>query len=274
VLGHLRVDEIQPRDVQRLVDELVAKQLSPATIDSAVTPLRAFYRRATTRGEARSNPALRIEKPGVRRKKIPVVEPRTVEAMLAALDWMDRVVWAVAFYAGLRRGELAALKWENVDLANGVVRVEHGWDVVEGEIAPKSSEGRRAVPLSALLRDYLDAHQHHAGRVFRSMRWVQGANARAREAWKPKGLPADLTLHSARHIYASMAIAAGINVKAVSVFMGHANIKVTLDIYGHLLPGSEAEAAGLFDAYLARSIGDPSVAPTVAHPTQSQALRG
>jgi integrase len=60
-----------------------------------------------------------------------------------------------------------------------------------------------------------------------------------------------------------MAIAAGINVKAVQVYMGHANIKITLDIYGHLLPGSEVEAADLMNAYLARAIGGS----TVAHPT-------
>ncbi len=46
-------------------------------------------------------------------------------------------------------------------------------------------------------------------------------------------------------------IAAGVNAKALSTFMGHANISITLDRYGHLMPSSEAEAAGLFDAYLA-----------------------
>jgi integrase len=53
-----------------------------------------------------------------------------------------------------------------------------------------------------------------------------------------------------------------VNVKAVQAFMGHANIAVTLDLYGHLLPGSEAEAATLLEAFLARSAGG-SVPPTV-----------
>ena len=63
-------------------------------------------------------------------------------------------------------------------------------------------------------------------------------------------------------------IAAGVNVKALSTFMGHANIGITLDLYGHLLPGSEAEAAGLLDAYLARAVGGATGAPTGAHPEQ------
>jgi len=50
-------------------------------------------------------------------------------------------------------------------------------------------------------------------------------------------------------------IAAGVNAKALSTFMGHANIAITMDLYGHLMPGSEAEAASLLDAYLARDVG-------------------
>jgi integrase len=65
-------------------------------------------------------------------------------------------------------------------------------------------------------------------------------------------------------------IAAGVNVKALSTFMGHANIGMRLDQYGHLLPGAEDEAAGLLDALLARSAGVPTAAPTAAHPAQSR----
>ena len=65
-------------------------------------------------------------------------------------------------------------------------------------------------------------------------------------------------------------IAAGVNAKALSTFMGHANIAITLDLYGHLMPGSEAQAATLLYAYLAREIGG-TVAPTVAHTTPAAA---
>lgn len=59
-----------------------------------------------------------------------------------------------------------------------------------------------------------------------------------------------ITLHEARHTYASLMIAAGVNAKALSTYMGHANISITLDRYGHLMPGNEAQAAKLLDAYL------------------------
>jgi len=73
---------------------------------------------------------------------------------------------------------------------------------------------------------------------------------RADKAWK--GLQR-ITLHEGRHTFASLMIAAGVNAKALSTYMGHGNIGITLDLYGHLMPGNEGEAAGLLDAYLERA---------------------
>jgi integrase len=69
------------------------------------------------------------------------------------------------------------------------------------------------------------------------------------KAWiKAKLSP--LGLHEARHTFASMMIAAGVNAKALSSYLGHANIAITFDRYGHLMPGSEAEARDRLNTYL------------------------
>jgi integrase len=60
-------------------------------------------------------------------------------------------------------------------------------------------------------------------------------------------------LHECRHTFASLTIAAGVNAKALSSYLGHASITITLDRYGHLMPESGDEAAGLLDAYLERA---------------------
>lgn len=78
---------------------------------------------------------------------------------------------------------------------------------------------------------------------------------RADKAWEKAGLRR-LRLHQARHTYASFMIAAGVNAKALSAFMGHSSIKVTFDLYGHLMPGTEAEAAAMLDRYLAASVNE------------------
>jgi integrase len=73
-----------------------------------------------------------------------------------------------------------------------------------------------------------------------------------------------------RHTYASLMIAAGVNAKALSEFMGHAAIAITFDLYGHMLPGAHDEAAGLLDAFLAPAAGADTAA-TAAHPAESRA---
>jgi integrase len=162
-------------------------------------------------------------------------------------------------YAGLRRGELQALRTEDVDLANGVIRVEFGREYRDGEIPLKSKAGRRKVPISAVLRDFLavrfaDCGYSGTDRLFGVRSGASPFDAasltrRADRAWKAAGMER-ITLHECRHTFASLMIAAGVNAKALQSFMGHANISITLDRYGHLMPGSEAEAAGLLDAYL------------------------
>jgi integrase len=77
----------------------------------------------------------------------------------------------------------------------------------------------------------------------------RGADAMRKAGIEPRAI------HDARHTYASLMIAAGVNAKALSEFMGHAKIGTTFDLYGHLMPGSHDEAAGLLDAFLARQAG-------------------
>lgn len=256
-LGHERLREITLPQLQRFVDRLAADGLAPATITTTVTPIRAIYRRARQLGEVHANPTSGISVPAVDRRQTRFATVEQIEAMCARLDRArDRALWSTALYAGLRRGELAALRAADIDLATGVIRVERGWDEVVGEIAPKSRQGRRKVPIPAVLRDRLDEFLLDAparGRIFVNVResYDQGrAAALEREGGRAP------TLHECRHGYASLMIAAGVNVKALSTFMGHANIRITLDQYGHLLPGAEDEAAGLLDAFLARQLGD------------------
>lgn len=94
-----------------------------------------------------------------------------------------------------------------------------------------------------------------------ALTWRTAAIERAREAGATddelervaREFIPPLTLHEARHTFASTMIAAGVNAKALSSYLGHSSIAITFDRYGHLMPGNEDEAAGLLDAYLARA---------------------
>lgn len=169
-------------------------------------------------------------------------------------------MWATAFYAGMRVGELHALAAEDVRLEEGVIRVHWGWDRVEGR-QPTKSRNRRKVPIGSALRELLVAELLRMGRrdgelIFgatpESPFKTGGLQYRADKAWEKAKLNR-VTPHDCRHIYPSLMIAAGVNAKALSSYMGHSSIGITYDRYGHLMPGSEEEAAGLLDAYLART---------------------
>jgi integrase len=198
---------------------------------------------------------VKLPKPGKHATRI--AGPAEAAALIAAVPARDRALWATALYAGLRRGELQALRWSDVDLAAGVIHVHHGWDEVEGEQETKG-RNRRRVPIVAVLRDHLLEHRvRHGGEpgfVFGREPEIpftpNAVTKRADRAWREAGLER-IVLHDCRHTFVSLLAAAHVDVVAISRFAGHADVGFTLNRYAHLFEGSEAHAAELLGAYLA-----------------------
>ena len=184
----------------------------------------------------------------------------------------QRALWWTAALAGLRRGELRALRWLDVDLAENVIAVERGWDEKEGPVAPKSLKGKRRVPIPASLRLHLLEQKMRTGRdgadlVFgaasdrpftpthiRKLALVawERANVERREEGLPELRP--ICLHELRHSYVSLMHDAGFSLERIGDYIGHSSTYMT-DRYRHLLEGHEAEAAERFEDYLARATG-------------------
>jgi integrase len=251
-LGALRLSEIRRDHLQDLCDGMLGEGSDASTIRNTLMPVRAIYRRAVSRGDVTVNPTASLDLP--------------------AVPEADRATWATAMYAGLRLGELRALRWEDVDLTAGIIRVERSWDPAAGVIEPKSQAGRRTVPIASVLREHLVRHAlatgRRAGFVFgRSAEKVFESVSvwrRAQKAWEDANAQraeAELEslqgigLHECRHTFASLMIASGVNAKTLAAFMGHASVTTTLDRYGHLFPGAESQAAALLDGYLERATG-------------------
>jgi integrase len=259
-LGDKQLSEIRRADLQRLVNRLMADGLSASSIRNALMPLRAIYRHALALDEVAVNPTTGVQLPAVRGRRERIASPAEAAKLIAALAKRDRPLWATAMYAGLRSGELQALPDELVDLDKNLIRVHWSWDPKAGLVAPKSRAGRRTVPIARTLRLHLAEHRLARGRrggLFFGRKGGkpfsnQAVSQRAERTWRAADLE-PIGLHDCRHTFASLMIAAGVNAKALSTFMGHASITMTLDRYGHLFPGSEDEAAGLLDAYLERA---------------------
>ncbi len=164
-LGHKRLSDVRRADVQELADRLTIEGLSASTVQNTLDPLRAIYRRAIRRDEGVTiNPTkgLELRRPDGKRERI--ATPSEAAALIAAVHEGERALWACAFFAGLRRGELRALRWSHIDLEARVIHVSRGWDAIEGEQDTKSAAGKRRVPILDPLAAELTAHKTRTGR--------------------------------------------------------------------------------------------------------------
>jgi integrase len=261
-LGTEPLDEITRADVQELVDELAANGLASTTIETTINAIRAIYRHELGRDRLKTNPTRGITLPSGGERRERFAAPTEAKALLAALPVEDRAIWATAFYAGLRRGELLALRDQAVDVKAGEIRVVAGWDDVEGEQPTKGRE-RRTVPIIGELGSTLAAHTLRTGRRGTDLMFgesetspfaAKALQARADAAWKAAALER-ITLHECRHTFASIAIAAGVNIGTVSAALGHASVTITWDRYHHLMPGTMDQAAELIQTYIEDTAG-------------------
>lgn len=259
-LGHVLLQDLRPWMVQKVINDLNARGLAGSSVRNTLDPLRVVCREATVGHLLPTNPCapglLRVPKKAGRRMRI---EPPAVALkMIAAAPPPYRAFWATALFAGLRRGELRALRWHHIDLKDNVIRVEVGWDDKEGEIRPKSQSGVRKVPLPSVLRKELLKHKLATGRdgedfVFGRTETAPFVPSTIRNetyaAWTEKGLK-PISVHEARHCAASYMIAAGLDPKQVQMALGHAHIRTTFDLYGHLMPDDNKSKLSKIDAFL------------------------
>lgn len=257
-LGHLRLGEVRRADAQALVDEMHAAGLAGSTVRNKLDPLRVVYRRAMQDDEITRNPVEKLRLPAMTTKARQIANPERVGDLLDALPAGERAAWSTAFYAGLRVGELRALRWQHVDFDAGRIHVEAGWDDQEGEQDTKTAAGERTIPLVGRLRADLARHKLATGRAADGLCFGRTATSaftrstlrsRALAAWKLADLD-PLTPHEARHTCASYLAAAGLTPKEAQTAMGHADIRTTMNIYAKAVPGWEQGAAAKLDAYL------------------------
>ncbi len=174
-----------------------------------------------------------------------------------------QALWRVAVSTGVRRGELLGLRWTDIDLSGRRLAVRQtltsvGSQVIFGE--PKTKRGKRSVALDGQTVEDLSAWRQlqQAERLSWGSAWQNSGLVFTREdgslihpdlvsKWFVRySRDADLTpirFHDLRHTHASLALQAGVPAKVVSERLGHATVAFTLDVYSHVIPGMQEEAA-------------------------------
>jgi integrase len=226
---------------------------------------------AELRGLLRENPmrGLRKQKPK-RTGRVRIWTPGEAQRFLdtaAASPYYG--VYALALGAGLRRGEIFALRWRDVDLERGTARIERGLTEIAGKFSfelPKTESGARTVALPDFaveaIRSIRPAEPNADDLIFTDSEgnFIRRSNF-DRRIHKKLIAAAKLphrTMHELRHTHASLLLADGASIRLISSRLGHADIQTTLGIYSHLMPNAETHAAKRLDLLIRRPVSaDP-----------------
>ena len=243
-LGHLEAAQIQPLYIQEFINEI--GKTSPRTANKALTVLRQIFRYAVQWRYCTFNPASSVDRAAYKRPTIDVLNEEEAARLLAAAQGLDLAVISLALGCGLRKGEVFALQWGDIDWIRGLLTVSRSREA--GDRIKETKTGRiRTVVLPDWVRDNLAAHYQEQGRPGPEA-WVfpgESGGTMDPSNWHRRNFQAlfraagvrRVTFHSLRHTYASLLLAQGVDPLYVSRQLGHSTITITMDTYGHLLPG-------------------------------------
>ncbi len=263
-LGTAPLASLDRECVQAWIDDL-ANRLAPATVRRSHQLLGQLVDAAVTDGILKARPWVGVALPRIVHEEMRFLTPTELERLADAMDERYRSLVLTAGYGGLRMGEVAGLRRKHVGRDGTLTIIETAVEA-EGVVRfgpPKTRAGRRSVRLPKVAAEALGAHLATIpttpdawvfpapdGGVLRLASW------RTR-FWRPAvaaaGL-APLRPHDLRHTAVAIWIAAGLGPLEVSRRAGHASTSFTLDRYGHLFPGSEAESVAKLDGYLSPPI--------------------
>lgn len=262
-LGHRKLSQLTPGEVQAVYAAMQARGLSPRTVRYVHSVLHGALEQAVRWNMLAKNVAKLVNLPRQDRREMHALSASEATTFLAASKgtrW--DALWVLLLTTGLRPGEALGLKWSDIEsgkirVQRALTRIGSSWSLVE----PKTSRARRVVTLPKSAMESLTAHR---------LRQVQD-RLRAGPTWANhdlifttrKGEPLDYRVvirrhfkpileatnlpqirpYDLRHTCATLLLGAGENVKVVSERLGHASASLTLDVYSHVLPDMQQAAA-------------------------------
>lgn len=262
-LGNVWLQKLTPQQVQKFYSKKLDGGLSSKVVHEIHGVLHLALKNAVRWGLVPRNVCDLVTAPRIVSRE---VVPLTMEQARILMNHVKghrlEMLLAMAVVTGMRRGELLALRWSNIDFERGHLLVLHSVDFIAGhgfvEGKPKTTAGKRVVSLPVFLLEMLKQHRTQQleeqaaiadwvdnDLVFPNLKGGYLSPNHMVEAFRKlleeAGLPR-LRFHDLRHSAATILLARGVNIKVVSELLGHSDIVITLRTYGHLLPSMQDDA--------------------------------
>lgn len=264
VIGRIQLQKLSAQHIQGLYARKLDEGLSPTTVNTLHMMLHKALDDAMRWGLVARNVCDLVSAP---RRAHYEMKPLTLEQaqkLLVALHGHNmEALFVLALTTGMRRGEILALKWQDVDFSRSTLQVRRIFTRMRGnryvEAEPKTDKSRRSIMLPSLVVELLKQHQarqleakHEADDLWQEHDLVfctalgtplnpSKVLERFKTVLKKAGLPA-MRFHDLRHSAATMLLSMGVHPKVVQELLGHNQISMTMDIYSHVLPTMHQDA--------------------------------
>jgi integrase len=264
-IGGVKLKSLSAIHIQGMYRSMLDRGLSARTVQYTHAVLHRALKQAMRWGLVLRNVCEGVNRPQLKRDEIqPLDRDQTRRLLQAAKDDRLYALYVVAVTAGLRPGEILALRWNDVDLEAGTLRINRA--LSDNEFAaPKTPRSRRKIELSNTARVALRAHRKRQleermkkaglwedrGLVFPSAVGTLLSHRNVVRSFKAllkrAGLPLGTRLYDLRHTCATLLLNGNVHPKYVQELLGHASIAQTLDTYSHVLKGMDGGISGAMD---------------------------
>ncbi len=269
-IGGTSLKKLNPLHIEAWLSDLGRSELGPSRRNRCFLVLRQAMQKAVIQKLIRDNPTDGVTPPKSCPREIEPLTGDQVERLLkCARDTRYEAFFVVAIGTGMRWGEIAALKWSDIDIKKGTLQVQRTVAEARGKLhiqPPKTKASRRMIPLPAFVLGALRRHYSKCDTVPHPTAWVfpnrKGDLLRKGNffisCWKPlreeAGIP-ETRFHDLRHTTATLLLRNGVHPKVVQTVLGHSRFGITMDLYSHVVDGMQQEAANALDSLFDTSSG-------------------
>jgi integrase len=283
--GNVPLCQLKPQRIQSLYADKLTEGLSARTVQLQHVCLHKALDNAVRIGLIPRNPCDSVDQPRIERRAMKTMTEDNITQFLNEARKTDYyALFFLLLFTGMRRGEALSLRWGDIDLKGAQLSINRNMQCIKGKISyksPKTASSRRRLDLSPNTCVVLGLHKEKKEAIRKELNGPKLKDGDLvfchtddspylpdgiTHAWMRLaarcGIP-DIRLHDSRHTHATLLLKAGVNVKVIQERLGHANFSTTMNLYAHVSPGMQKEAASRFDDIVMGTPNDKLI--TVVH---------